>query len=455
MRKLLIFYLFSFALILITTNSCREPFLPDFREVEIINQPPKVSLDTLTLAAGFGTYELDLNIFVSDPEGDDFTVTATSEHPDVVTVEVSGNIMTIFEVGLGYATIKMILEDGTDRNPPAEDQFVVEVAEYVEPETQYKWFMDLSGIPNGTSFDEYTLDDGTEIGRAEGSPEASRVIQDEAMEWSTEEYDVMSIIFASPLDLSQDATFVFEYADFWGGLFWVTIVDDSGGEGGFGDGEPFDQMVLDDPSWNTFETDLNDWVGGDVDLSAITEIYFELYDAQQLETFKFRNMGLGIFTPFIMEFSAIPDGTPFEEYTLDDGTEIGTAEASAGTSRTVQNGVLEWTTDEWDLMSIIFPEPYDFTPNTTFSIEYADLWSDQFGLIIVDAYGGEAGFGWDEEPFLGAMDLDDPSYNTFEFDLSDYTGVDVDLSAVTEIYFEKWGAEQEETFILKELAIGK
>ena len=162
-----------------------------------------------------------------------------------------------------------------------------------------------------------------------------------------------------------------------------------------------------------------------------------------------------ILTPFIMEFSTIPDGTPFEEYTLDDGTEIGTAEASAGTSRTVQNGVLEWTTDEWDLMSIIFPEPYDFTPNTTFSIEYADLWSDQFGLIIVDAYGGEAGFGWDEPPFSGSMVENDPSYNTLEFDLSDYTGVDVDLSAVTEIYFEKWGAEQEETFILKELAIGK
>ena len=161
MRKLLIFYLFSFALILITTNSCREPFLPDFREVEIINQPPKVSLDTLTLAMGFETYELDLNIIVSDPEGDDFTVTATSENPDVVTVEVSGNIMTIFEVGLGYATIKMILDDGTERNPPAEDQIVVEVTEFVEPETQYKWFMDLSGIPNGIPFDEYTLDDGT------------------------------------------------------------------------------------------------------------------------------------------------------------------------------------------------------------------------------------------------------------------------------------------------------
>ena len=455
MRKLLIFYLFSFALILITTNSCREPFLPDFREVEIINQPPTVSIDTLTLAAGFGSHELDLNIFVSDPEGDDFTVTATSENPDVVTVEVSGSIMTILEVGLGFATIKMILEDGTERNPPAEDQFVVEVTEYVEPETQYIWLMDLSGIPNGTPFDEYTLDDGTEIGRAEGSPGASRVVQDEAMEWTTEEYDVMSIIFAAPLDLSQDATFAFEYADYWGAIFWVTIIDENGAEGGFGDGEPFDQMVMDDPSWNTFETDLNDWVGGDVDLSAITEIYIEIFDAQELETFTIRNLGLGIFTPFVLEFSTIDNGTPFDDYTLDDGTVIGRAEGSAGAARVVQGGVLEWTMDEYDVMSIVFPAPYDFTPNTTFTIEYADLWSDQFGITLVDADGGEIGFGWDEEPFLDAMDLNDPSYNTFEFDLSDYTGVDVDLSAVTEIYFEKFGAEAEETFILKELAIGK
>ncbi len=453
MRKLLIFYLFSFALILITTNSCREPFLPDFREVEIINQPPKVSLDTLTLAAGFETYEVDLDIIVSDPEGDDFTVTATSENPDVVTVEVSGNIMTIFEVGLGFATIKMILEDGTDRNPPAEDQIVVEVTEFVEPETQYKWFMDLSGIPDGTPFDEYTLDDGTEIGRAEGSPEASRIIQSGAMEWTTEEYDVMSIIFAAPLDLSQDATFVFEYADNWGALFWVTVVDANGGEGGFGDGEPFDQMVLDDPSWNTFETDLNDWVGGDVDLSAITEIYIEIFDAQDLETFKLKNMGLGIIEPFVIEFSTIANGTSFDDYTLDDGTVIGRAEGSPGAAREVQNGVLEWTMEEYDVMSIVFPEPYDFSTNPTFSMEYADLWSEEFWITIVDANGGEGGFG-DGEPFDQVV-LDDPSWNTFETDLNDWVGGDVDLSAITEIYIEKFGATELETFKVKEIAIGK
>jgi len=39
--------------------------------------------------------------------------------------------------------------------------------------------------------------------------------------------------------------------------------------------------------------DLNDWVGGDVDLSAITEIYIEKFGATELETFKVKEIAIG------------------------------------------------------------------------------------------------------------------------------------------------------------------
>jgi hypothetical protein len=108
-----------------------------------------------------------------------------------------------------------------------------------------------------------------------------------------EEYDVMSIVFPEPYDFSANSTLSMIYADVWSDEFWITVIDANGGEGGFGDGPPFDQMVLDDPSWNTFETDLNDWVGGDVDLSAITEIYIEKFGATELVTFRVQEIAIG------------------------------------------------------------------------------------------------------------------------------------------------------------------
>lgn len=456
MKKLLIFNLLALFMVSITMNSCREPFETGFDDVLIINQPPLVSgLDTLTYSAGFGSIELDLSSFISDQENDDLIITAESANAGVATISLSGTVLTIEEVGPGQARISLTIDDGVERDDLVRANFVVVIAEQT---VEYKFFVDLVSITNGTLFNDYTLLDGTVVGTAEASAGSSRIVQNGVLEWTTDEWDVMSLTFASPIDLSIDATFEFEYADLWSDEFGITVIDVNGGEAGFGWEEaPFaGELVLNAPSFNKFSFDLADYTGTEVDLSQVTAIYIEKWGATESKTFKFRNLGIGISKPlFELNFTTLANGTVFNDLTLDDGTVIGTAEASEGSERVIQNGILEWTTDEWDVMSITFPAPIDLTSNPVFSMEYADLWSDEFGITVIDKDGGEAGFGWEEAPFAGAMILADASFNTFSFDLSEYTGADVDLTAVSAIYIEKWGATEAKTFKVKEIAIGK
>lgn len=439
---------------LVFLGSCREEFNKDFDDVLIINQPPKLSgLDTLTLNEGFKSVDVDLAASIYDQEGDDLVVTAIGNNPGVILAELSGTVLTITEAGTGESEITLTVDDGVDRGGPVTASFVVKVK---EKDVEYKYALDLLSIPSGTSVMDYTMSDGTVIGTVEGGAGSDRVVLNGEIEWAVQEYDVMSITFPQPLNLLSDATLAFEYAGLWNDDFGFAIVDSHGGEHwfGYGDGPFKGQMVVDDPAFNKFSFNLAEYSGA-VDLSSVSAIYFEKYEAEGTMTFKLRNLGVGIVkAAFEMSFGAVAGGTSYDDITLADGTIIGTVERSDGSSRTVQNGVLEWTTDEWDVMSITFPEPIDISANPTFSMIYADLWSDMFGFTIIDNTNAEAGFGWEEAPFAGAMTIGDSNYNTFSFDISQYvTGID--LTAVKAIYIEKFGASQAETFKVEEFALGK
>ncbi len=104
--------------ILISMNACREEFSPDFADVEIRNNPPKVSkpIEDVLLTQGFGTYELNLNQYIFDVEGDLIKYTATNSDNAVVKITLNGSILKITEVGAGSSTVKVTATDGIEGN---------------------------------------------------------------------------------------------------------------------------------------------------------------------------------------------------------------------------------------------------------------------------------------------------------------------------------------------------
>lgn len=69
------------------------------------------SLNTVIEAIGFSSSTLDLSGIFSDPEADDFTLSASSGDESVVTVGVSGTTLTFTEVDKGTATITVTALD--------------------------------------------------------------------------------------------------------------------------------------------------------------------------------------------------------------------------------------------------------------------------------------------------------------------------------------------------------
>ncbi len=87
---------------------------------------------------GFASFEIDLSDVFEDIDGDDLTFDAESVDEDVVTVAVSGSMLTITEVGLGDATITVSANDGLGET--AEDSFVLSVKEVLSTETEITAF---------------------------------------------------------------------------------------------------------------------------------------------------------------------------------------------------------------------------------------------------------------------------------------------------------------------------
>ena len=96
-----------------------------------VNGTPMVDEPVIdqVLDQGFVTAELDLMETFSDPDGDDLTLTATSSDESVVTVSITGNVLTATEVGIGTTTIIITADDGNGAS--VVDQFTITVEELV------------------------------------------------------------------------------------------------------------------------------------------------------------------------------------------------------------------------------------------------------------------------------------------------------------------------------------
>jgi len=92
-----------------------------------VNAAPQVAagISDVALNEGFGTFAVNLTGAFSDPEGDPMTYTAVSASSAVVTVNVSGNTLTISEVNHGSTTVTVTASDGSVITPST--AFTVEV----------------------------------------------------------------------------------------------------------------------------------------------------------------------------------------------------------------------------------------------------------------------------------------------------------------------------------------
>lgn len=82
--------------------------------VRTINTPPVIDipLSDEVLTEGFGTKEIDMDDAFTDADRDPLTHSATSGNTSVVTVSVSGNFLTLTEVGNGTAVVTITADDG-------------------------------------------------------------------------------------------------------------------------------------------------------------------------------------------------------------------------------------------------------------------------------------------------------------------------------------------------------
>ena len=79
----------------------------------VVNQPPVFSgLNDLTLTPGFETHEIDFANFVSDQEGEIITYQVTNSDETVITISLTGSVLTITEVGPGSSDITVTATDG-------------------------------------------------------------------------------------------------------------------------------------------------------------------------------------------------------------------------------------------------------------------------------------------------------------------------------------------------------
>ena len=73
----------------------------------------KGDIPAQTLTAGGGAESLDVAAYFLDPEGNELTYSAVSDHPDIVKVAMSESTLTLTPVSTGTATVAVTASDGT------------------------------------------------------------------------------------------------------------------------------------------------------------------------------------------------------------------------------------------------------------------------------------------------------------------------------------------------------
>lgn len=127
-QRIPVFYaLFSLVLVMLSSPAYTSPasLFEEGREADP-NHPPVLinPLADLTVCESFGSVQIDIDSVFSDPDGDTLSITAVSSNPGVLTVTISGSILTVYEVGLGSSIISLT---ASDSEYSVEDQFVATV----------------------------------------------------------------------------------------------------------------------------------------------------------------------------------------------------------------------------------------------------------------------------------------------------------------------------------------
>ena len=94
--------------------------------VNNVNDAPELvsPISSISRNEGFGSETIDLEPVFDDPDDDPLSYSVSNSNTSVVTVSLSGTILTITEVGLGNASITVTASDGT---LSTDDQFNVAV----------------------------------------------------------------------------------------------------------------------------------------------------------------------------------------------------------------------------------------------------------------------------------------------------------------------------------------
>ena len=287
MKKELFVKLLLFALLVVSTSSCRDSFeFEDFDDPLIFNQPPSPVFNELNAISGIEMSALNIRKLLTDPEGDPFDILGVSSgNPNVATVIFEDPNVIFTEVGTGTSEIAIRVDDGTER----EDNEVSFDLVIAEPDHQVT--IVFQSIPNNSLFNAVEGIGGT-FEYIEGSEGTELTVNNWILEIQTDEFAAFELAWDEPLDLSSDATLSFEYAELNNPIFGIGIFDDSEGEVWIVDDLP--GIVLNSSAFNSYTIDLNDYAD-ELDLTSIIGVWFEKYGASpdSPHSFKLRNTKIG------------------------------------------------------------------------------------------------------------------------------------------------------------------
>jgi hypothetical protein len=284
----------------------------------VVNQAPVISgLNDLTLAPGFETHVIDFANFVTDQEGEIVTYEVTNSVDSVITISLSGSVLTITEVGPGSSEIGVTATDGQEGHEVS-TTFTVTV-EPISGAADYAGnavvMLDFNGYGTGSLFDnpvDGLLLEGWNYDWDEG-PFGSAMLDHNDHLVITNNVDASWIWAEYELDGNQDCTgkkFRFDISYFTApnltDAYWeddltavnihVLFVDETWeASGGY---YRFSSLNLEySPEWQAVEIPLSDFSSLwelPVDPSTVGVIGFEIWGGTSSDPISFRIDNIGI-----------------------------------------------------------------------------------------------------------------------------------------------------------------
>lgn len=273
--------------------SCENPLELEFADVLIINQPPAVTpISSKILKEVSKPKQFDLAPNVRDQENDALSYVVVSRDPSVVEAAMNGSVLVLQSVAVGSTVLDVTIADSEGN----EVKVTVDVA--VEPGEDLEFLLDLNfDIADGPLAGSVASLTGVE-GIWAGDPSTTAIVNGEVVvgpaaagpePWAGFE------LFITSIDISAEPRLEFRYAD-------IANADDitfffAGGEEIFIPLSSLGQeIVLNNPGWNTFRIDdlqaVFDDLELDVDLTSVGA--FGLSTETAGNTFKIDDLKIGV-----------------------------------------------------------------------------------------------------------------------------------------------------------------